>query len=163
MTDRGKLVFKMTFLQTLLLLLPSLFLYSTRKRALSNIVHWLGFCNRVLVNWIKNLAPHFQPIRVKTKRTSFPALTAGFIDILCLPIGSIDLLWLPLANANARFRSRLHSKYMNEGYPGEHFKNVSIIRRLQPYLWMNQTIEGKLFDVLRWNGDLPTTVRPSTQ
>ena len=53
-----------------------------------------------------------------------------------------------------RFRSRLHSEYINEDYPGELFKNVSIIRRLQPHLWMNQTMEGKLFDVLRRNGDL---------
>ena len=38
MTDRGKLVFKMTFLQTLLFSLLSLFFfYSTPKRALSNI------------------------------------------------------------------------------------------------------------------------------
>ena len=67
-------------------------------RSLTLFIDWV-FATVCLLIELRISRHIFSQSEWKPKRTSFPALTAGFIDFLCFLIGSMGLLWL--ANANA--------------------------------------------------------------
>ena len=81
----------------------------TERFSFNSSVAVIGFASTTLYDWLKNLAPHFQPIRSKTKTNRdsfavvFPRLASatcmyllrgliGSLDSLC-PDWSVWLLW----------------------------------------------------------------------